>query len=69
MTRAGRAALDDLRKEALDPSLPWGGRSPRALTRAHQRFTLRDETAPIDELGDPDDAMIDEQYRRFLYGS
>ncbi len=62
ITRAGTAALDELRQEAgLDESLPWGGRSPRVLTKAYQRFTLRREAAPLDEEAD-----LDEQYRRFL---
>ncbi len=62
ITRAGTAALDELRQEAgLDESLPWGGRSPRVLTKAYQRFTLRREAAPLDE-----EAGLDEQYRRFL---
>ncbi len=63
LTPAGRARLDELRvSQGLDPSLPWGGRSPRVLTRAYERFTLRGETAPSGE----EDALIDEQYRRFI---
>jgi len=69
MTDAGRAALDKLRQEAPDESLPWGGRSPRVLTKAYKRFTLRDETTTVDECGDWGDALIDEQYRRFTHGS
>ena len=61
MTPEGRARLDELRQEAPDNSLPWGGRSPRVLTKAYERFTLRREAAPLDE-----DAMLDEQYQRFL---
>jgi hypothetical protein len=61
MTPEGRARLDELRQEASDNSLPWGGRSPRVLTKAYERFTLRREAAPLDE-----DAMLDEQYQRFL---
>ena len=64
MSRAGREKLDRLRQEAgLDPRLPWGGRSPRVLTQAHQRFTLRQETAPVDELSDVE---LENQYQRFL---
>ncbi len=67
MTDAGREELDRLRVE--DPrsdqlELPWGGRSPRVLTRAYERFTLRRQASPLDE-----DSMLDEQYRRFLNGS
>jgi len=63
MTPEGRAALDELRQEAgLDESLPWGGRSPRALTRAHKIYILRHEASPPEE-----DAMLEDQYRRFLW--
>jgi len=70
MTDAGRAWLDAKRvADSTDPrqlelNLPWGGRSPRVLTRAYERFTLRREALPLDE-----DAATDEQYRRFLSGS
>ncbi len=64
MTPEGRRALDKLRlNQGLQHELPWGGRSPRALTKAYERFTLRQEALPLDELGDEE---IDEQYRRFL---
>ncbi len=49
MTDAGRARLDALRVQALDPRLPWGGRSPRVLTRAYKKFTLRCDATPLDE--------------------
>jgi len=65
MSPRGRAVLDELRvKQGLDSKLPWGGRSPRVLTRAYKRFILepRGDDANLGE-----DAMIDEQYRRFLY--
>ncbi len=66
LTAAGRAALDALRQEqGLDEKLPWGGRSPRVLTKAYQRFTLEPEASSPDELCDE---MLDEQYRRFLNG-
>ena len=72
MTPAGRIALDVLRR--LDVSeenseLPWGGRSPRVLTRAYQKFILEplgDDAGQ--DLGELDDVMLDEQYRRFLDG-
>ena len=63
MTRAGRSLLDAMRVE--DPrqlELPWGGRSPRDLTRAARMFRFSNEATPLDEV----DALIDEQYRRFL---
>jgi len=40
MTPAGRRILDELRQEVRVEYLPWGGRSPRVLTRAYKRFTL-----------------------------
>ena len=62
MTKAGRVKLDQLRlDQGLDEKLPWGGRSPRALTRAANDVRFRREAAPLDE-----DAMLEEQYRRFL---
>ena len=63
MTRAGREELDRYRQLDLDDKQPWGGRSPRALTKAFRRFSLRQEALPLDELGDEE---LDEQYRRFL---
>ncbi len=65
MTREGRAVLDELRRRGgLDENLPWGGRSPRVLTKAYERFTLRREDA---ELSDGD-RLLEEQYQRFLQG-
>jgi len=67
LTLAGRIALDELRRlQGLDESLPWGGRSPRALTRAHERFRLRLSRDDADL--DSDDRRIDEQYLRFAKG-
>jgi len=68
MTDAGRAALDKLRLEKPAEELPWGGRSPRVLTRAYERFILRREAAPLDEEWPPD-SVIEEQNRRFFHGS
>ncbi len=68
MTRAGQVALDLLRIEDPQRELPWGGRSPRALTDAFKRFSLRHE----DDQGEPtdvSDAMIEEQCRRHFHGS
>ena len=36
-------ALDDVRLQRR--VAPWGGRSPRELTRAHRRFTLKAQAA------------------------
>jgi len=69
MTPAGRAKLDRQRVEDPQLELPWGGRSPRHLTNAYKRFTLRDETAPLDEECEVSDDVIDEMYRRYQYGS
>ncbi len=64
LTKRGVALLDELRvKEGLQLELPWGGRSPRVLTAAYQRFTLKDDAAPLDEFFE--EVLIDEQYRRF----
>ena len=66
ITSAGRKALDALRlSQGLDESLPWGGRSPRVLTKAHERFRL----SPRDAASKAEDDEVDEQYRRFLHGS
>ena len=68
ITEAGRLELDRLRSlEGLDPSKPWGGRSPRALTKAHMTRRFSREAAPLDEFFD--EAVINEQYRRFQNGS
>ena len=70
MTPAGRKLLDELRQAEADPlqlSLPWGGRSPRVLTRSYQRFTL--EAQDDDANGFFDDEVLDDQYRRFNHGS
>ncbi len=68
MTLAGRIALDELRRlQGLDDKLPWGGRSPRALTRAYEAFRLEprgDDAEPIF-----DEEVTEEQYRRFKYGA
>ncbi len=72
LTRAGVVALKELRKVSQSPGsgvqleLPWGGRSPRTLTQAFQRFSLQHEAARLEEL---DDEIIEEQCRRHLYGS
>jgi len=68
LTRAGQRKLDELRVEDTDPKKPWGGRSPRVLTRAHERFILRHEAAPLDE-GFGDEKLIEEQCRRHFHGS
>ncbi len=68
LTTSGRMALDDLRSaEGLDPKLPWGGRSPRALTSAHERFRLKREKTTVNEGAEWDEAVVDQQYRRFIY--
>ncbi len=67
MTREGRAVLDRLRVEqGLDPSLPWGGRSPRCLTRAYERFTFKARDDDVN--GFFDEEVINEQCRRHLHG-
>ena len=63
MTPRGRTVLDELRvSQGLDPKLPWGGRSPRVLTRGYEfvRFESRD-----DDVTDFDESLIEEQYRRW----
>ena len=69
MTPKGHQLLDELRiEQGLDPSLPWGGRSPRCLTRGHELRILSDDAAPLDEfLGDEE--LIEEQCRRHFHGS
>ncbi len=55
MTQAGREALDWFRRldgyvDGGQLELPWGGRSPRVLTRGYQRFRLEprgDDVNPI----------------------
>ncbi len=66
MTKAGRRELEGLRvADPLQLELPWGGRSPRTLTKAYDRFTLRRKTSTVEEVDDLDEERIDEQYRRF----
>ncbi len=67
MTAAGRLFLDACRIGQLDLSLPWGGRSPRVLTKAYEEYTLRCVATPLDEW--LDDEELDEQCRRHHYGS
>ncbi len=69
MTPAGRAFLDKERKDSKDPrqlDLPWGGRSPRVLTEAYQRFNLRAGDGAVEPVDAADEELINEQYRRFL---
>jgi len=69
MTPAGLEALDQLRLEQHLPDsdqLPWGGRSPRVLTRAWNRFRFVRETATLDEW--PEESTLEEQSRRDQYG-
>jgi len=51
LTRAGEKMLDELRvKDRFpDPKLPWGGRSPRVLTKAYKRFRLHLREGDIKE--------------------
>jgi len=50
LTRAGVVKLDELRvKQGLDPKMPWGGRSPRVLTKAYKRFSLKHVLTTLDE--------------------
>ena len=67
ITAAGREALERLRKvrELGQLELPWGGRSPRSLTRAAIAFSLRQEPATVKEKSED---FVEEQYRRFTYG-
>ncbi len=71
MTEAGRLALDGYRQLELDGQeqdsrVPWGGRSPRALTKAHEQFRLRPRGE--DAHPSPEDIHLDEQSRRDQYG-
>ena len=73
MTRAGRQLFLKLRDEQgvllpEDPTVPWGGRSPRSLTDAFIRFSLPQETANR-EVDDWGDEYLDEQCRRHFNGS
>ncbi len=65
MTGAGRRLLDQLRLLRGDKKLPWDGRSPRCLTRAHQTFRLESQD---DDVNTDFDEQTDEQYRRFHNG-
>ena len=66
ITRKGYRQLDLFRQEDPDESQPWGGRSPRHLTDAYQRFSLGSEAATLEESDE--DIRLDEQDRRFHYG-
>ena len=67
LTVAGRRRLEDYRKaeELGQLSLPWGGQSPRDLTKIAMLLNSRREAATLSE----EDARIDEMYRRFTHGS
>ncbi len=39
--------------------LPWGGRSPRALTRGYERFTLKAQAAKARAILLPDENQYD----------
>jgi len=70
MTPEGRAVLDKLRvSQGLDPSLPWGGRSPRELTRVALGVNLKPLGDDATDFSPEEDARIEEQYRRFNHGS
>ncbi len=61
--------LDMFRQADPDESQPWGGRSPRVLTRAYQKFNLEPLGDDVNGFSPEEDAKIEEQYRRFHYGS
>jgi len=65
ISRKGMIELARLREKDLDPSLPWGGRSPRTLTRAWEKFTFRPATTELNPDA-WDEEVIEEQYRRHL---
>ena len=67
MTLEGRKALERFRKaeELGQLELPWGGQSPRDLTKIAMLLDSRREATPLTA----EDARIDEQYRRFRHGS
>ena len=69
ITEAGRELLREGRlADSKDPAqleLPWGGRSPRDLTRAAKRFRLKSRDDDVHT--DFQEGLTDEQYRRFLY--
>ncbi len=68
ITPHGLTVLDGLRRsQGLSSELPWGGRSPRVLTQAWNRFRFVRETATLNEW--PDERAIEEQCRRHHYGS
>ena len=69
MTKAGRRILEEMRVHGSQLELPWGGRSPRTLTRAFELFSLSQERTTVNEEAEFDDALIDEQCRRHLHGS
>ncbi len=73
LTRAGTLALEQLRLEQLSPEekarLPWGGASPRTLTDAYNRFTLKAQADDVHGSSEVDDEIIDEQCRRHFNGS
>ena len=75
MTEAGRRQLDMFRQEqGLDESLPWGGRSPRSLTRVAMGLTRAGEGVSFTLLGDDayldfDEEVLNDQYRRFRWKS
>ena len=70
ITPYGRRSLEGLRAKDLDPKLPWGGRSPRTLTRVATEFNLELRSDDVNrELREVSDEEVDEMCRRHSNGS
>ena len=64
MTRHGQQLLLELRGERY----PWPNTSPRALTRAYEKFTLKAQAAGGNGLSTEEDELLEEMCRRHHYG-
>ncbi len=72
MTGAGRKKLDKLRQELGQlelPLEPWGGRSPRCLTRAYEKFTLEAQDDDVTAFSLEESDRLDQMCRRHFHGS
>ncbi len=67
ITSYGRKMLEFLRVLEAGPREPWGGRSPRSLTRGSQIDIFESQDDDVKAIFD--DQVVEDQERRFFNGS